>query len=108
MRHRSEFLTGRRIDPRPIRKNVSIVELVEPHFQAYNAACFAEAARIFSEKMLAPNVAVGLSITGALTPAGLGRSCIIPMIKAGFANWIVRTGANLSHDMHFTIGHACL
>lgn len=105
MRHRKDFLTGRRIEPRPIRKNISVVELIESHFQAYNAARFAEAARIFSEKMLAPNVTVGLSITGALTPAGLGGSCIVPMIQAGFVDWIVSTGANLYHDLHFTIGH---
>ena len=36
-----------------------------------------------------------------VTPAGLGASCIVPLIEAGFVDWIVSTGANLYHDMHF-------
>jgi deoxyhypusine synthase len=56
--------------------------------------------------MLEPNVTVGMSITGALTPAGLGGSCIVPLIKAGFVDWIVSTGANLYHDAHFSLGHS--
>ncbi len=53
--------------------------------------------------MLAADVTIGMSISGALTPAGLGCSCIIPLIKAGFVDWIVSTGANLYHDMHFAL-----
>jgi deoxyhypusine synthase len=47
-----------------------------------------------------------MSITGALTPAGLGGACIVPMMKAGFIDWIVSTGANLYHDTHFAIGRS--
>jgi deoxyhypusine synthase len=47
-----------------------------------------------------------MSLTGALTPAGLGKSCLIPLMKAGFVDWIVSTGANLYHDTHFGIGLA--
>jgi deoxyhypusine synthase len=54
--------------------------------------------------MLEPDVTVALSMTGALTPAGLGMSAIIPLIEAGFVDWIVSTGANLYHDTHFGIG----
>jgi deoxyhypusine synthase len=56
--------------------------------------------------MLEPDCFVGLSLTGALTPAGLGRSVLIPMIRAGFVDWIVSTGANLYHDAHFGLGLA--
>jgi deoxyhypusine synthase len=45
-----------------------------------------------------------MSLTGALTPAGLGMSTIIPLIEAGFVDWIVSTGANLYHDAHFALG----
>jgi deoxyhypusine synthase len=55
--------------------------------------------------MLEPNVTIGMSLTGALTPAGLGGSCVVPLIQAGFVDWIVSTGANLYHDTHFSIGH---
>ena len=54
--------------------------------------------------MLEPDVTIGLSLTGALTPAGLGISALIPLIKAGFVDWIISTGANLYHDTHFGIG----
>jgi deoxyhypusine synthase len=49
-------------------------------------------------------VTVGLSLSGALTPAGLGASCLVPLIEAGFIDWIVSTGANLYHDTHFALG----
>jgi deoxyhypusine synthase len=61
---------------------------------------------LFSDRMLAPDVTIGMSLTGALTPAGLGGSCVAPLIKAGFVDWVVSTGANLYHDTHFSIGHS--
>ena len=54
--------------------------------------------------MLADDGTVGLSLSGALTPAGLGMSCLVPLIEAGFIDWIVCTGANLYHDTHFALG----
>jgi deoxyhypusine synthase len=79
-------------------------ELVEKTFLAYNAGRLREGARLLAERMLEPEVTVGLSLTGALTPAGLGVSCIVPLLKAGFVDWIVTTGANLYHDAHFGLG----
>ena len=102
--HKSQYLKGKPILPKPITKNVSVTQLLDEYFQAYNAGRLREAAHLFTEKMLAPDVTIGMSITGALTPAGLGGSCIVPLIKAGFVDWIVSTGANLYHDTHFAIG----
>jgi deoxyhypusine synthase len=99
-----QFLQGRRIDPRPITGADSVVELIDNAFLAYNAARLREACRLFTEKMLAPDVTVGVSLTGALTPAGLGISALIPLIEHGFIDWIISTGANLYHDTHFAIG----
>ena len=104
MKRKSRYLSGSKIDPRPIRKNIGVVELLDRHFQAYNAARLREAAQLFVEKMLGSKVTIGMSLTGALTPAGLGGSCIVPLMKAGFVDWIVSTGANLYHDTHFAIG----
>jgi deoxyhypusine synthase len=53
---------------------------------------------------LADDATVGLSLSGALTPAGLGISCLVPLLEAGFIDWIVSTGANLYHDTHFALG----
>jgi len=100
----SEFLKGSRIDPAPITPKTTLAELVDGSFLAYNGARLREACQLYTRKMLEPGVTVGLSITGALTPAGLGISALIPLIKAGFVDWIISTGANLYHDTHFGIG----
>ena len=100
----SKFLRGRRIDPKPITGNTKLVELVDNAFLAYNAARLREACWLFTEKMLEPDVTVGLTLTGALTPAGLGMSALIPLIRAGFIDWMISTGANLYHDTHFGLG----
>ena len=101
---KSKFLSGKRIDPTPIDKNTMLADLVDESFMAYNAARLREACRLFTSKMLEPDTTVGVTLTGALTPAGLGISAIIPLIKAGFIDWIISTGANLYHDTHFGIG----
>ncbi|MFN2497823.1 MAG: deoxyhypusine synthase [Pyrinomonadaceae bacterium] len=103
---KSKFLQGRKIDPAPITKRTTINQLVDESFLAYNGARLREACQLFTQKMLEPEVTIGLSITGALTPAGLGTSALIPLIKAGFVDWIISTGANLYHDTHFGIGLA--
>ncbi len=103
---KNKFLSGKKIDPRPVKKNIKVVDLVDKHFQSYNAGRLREACELFAEKMLEPDVTVGMSITGALTPAGLGGSCVVPLMKLGFVDWIVSTGANLYHDTHFAIGHS--
>jgi deoxyhypusine synthase len=102
----SKFLQGRRIDPTPINHRTKLVDLVDSAFVAYNAARLREACWLFSQKMLEPDVTVGVTLTGALTPAGLGMSALIPLIKAGFIDWIISTGANFYHDTHFGIGLA--
>ena len=104
MKHESKFLRGKRIDPAPIAKKITVADLVDESFLAYNAARLREACQLYTQKMLEPEVTVGLSLTGALTPAGLGISALIPLIKAGFIDWIISTGANLYHDTHFGIG----
>ena len=102
----SRFLRGKKIDPRRVDGTESVVELVEGTFQAYNSGRLREACQLFTDKMLEPDVTVGLTLTGALTPAGLGMSCLIPLIEAGFVDWIISTGANLYHDTHFGLGLA--
>src|SRR5918995_7107616 len=105
-KHKSKYLQGKRIDPAPITNKTSVADLIDESFLAYNAARLREACQLFSKRMLEPEVTVGMSITGALTPAGLGISALIPLIKAGFIDWIISTGANLYHDTHFGIGLA--
>ena len=99
-------IRGPRIDPPAITGRESAAELIDQAFLAYNAARLREGARLLVERMLADDVTVALSVTGALTPAGLGMSALIPLMEAGFVDWIVSTGANLYHDTHFGLGLA--
>jgi deoxyhypusine synthase len=93
-----------RIDPRPIDDSISLTDLVDRTFLAYNAARLREACQLFTRRMLADDVTIGMSLTGALTPAGVGIAAIIPLIERGFIDWITSTGANLYHDAHFGLG----
>jgi deoxyhypusine synthase len=99
-----DWLAGKKIAPPQVSPGMSVQDLVEQSFLAYNGGRLREACRLFSQKMLEPEVTVGLSISGALTPAGLGCSCLVPLIERGFVDWIVSTGANLYHDTHFALG----
>ena len=98
------FLGGGRILPPRVRGDMTAAELVDGVFSAYNAARLREGARLFARLMLAPEATVAVSLTGALTPGGYGISCLVPLIEAGFVDWIVSTGANLYHDMHYGLG----
>lgn len=106
MNSKSRYLKGSKISTSPIPKDIKVTRLVDEYFQAFNAGRLREMCEVFVKKMLEDDVTIGMSITGALTPAGLGGSCIVPLMKAGFVDWIVATGANLYHDMHFSIGHS--
>src|SRR6187549_2367118 len=102
----SKWLQGGRIAPRRIDGSESAADLIDGTFLAYNAARLREACQLYTRKMLDDDVTVGLTLTGALTPAGLGMAAIIPLIESGFVDWIISTGANLYHDAHFGLGLA--
>ncbi|HTO21301.1 MAG TPA: deoxyhypusine synthase [Spirochaetia bacterium] len=95
---------GRRLDPLPIHGDVGIQSLVDDFFLSYNAGRLREACQVYADKMLEPDVTVGLTISGALTPTGLGYAAFVPLVESGFVDWIVSTGANLYHDIHRSLG----
>ena len=103
--HKKQYMSGKRIMPKNLTGKEKLTYIVDEVFLAYNSARLKEACQLFAERMLDADVTIGMSISGALTPAGLGCSCIIPLIKAGFVDWIVSTGANLYHDMHFALNY---
>src|SRR3990170_3921163 len=100
------YLRGQRIDPRGITGQETVADLVENAFLAYNAGRLREGCQLFAQRMLAPEVPVGIPLPGAMPPAGLGMSCLIPLMEAGFVDWVISTGANLYHDAHFALGLA--
>jgi deoxyhypusine synthase len=103
--HKHKYMSGKRIQPKNLTGREKLTYIIDEVFLAYNSARLKEACQLFANRMLAPDVTIGMSFAGALTPAGLGCSSIIPLIKAGFVDWIVATGANLYHDMHFALNY---
>jgi len=80
--------------------------LVEEYYQAYNSARLNEACRLYAEKMLNPkkDVTIGITLAGALTPAGMS-GMFVSMMENGFIDFIIATGANLYHDTHFALNY---
>jgi len=97
-------VSHQRIDPPAMVANMPLPDVLDQIFLSYNAGRLREGCKLYNEKMLAEDSTVGLALSGALTPAGLGMSCLVPLIEAGFIDWIVSTGANLYHDTHFALG----
>src|SRR5664280_2896445 len=103
--NRDKFMSGKRILPKNLTGKEKLPDVIDSAFLAYNGARLREGCQLFAGKMLEPDVTVGMSLSGALTPAGLGGSSIVPLIKAGFVDWIVSTGAILYHDLHFALNY---
>ena len=97
---KSKYLSGKRVLPPPITKNTNITAVID-NMDAYNGGRLRAACQLLREKYSSNDVTVGLSIAGALTPAGLGPSAIIPLMNHGFVDWMVATGANMYHDLHY-------
>jgi deoxyhypusine synthase len=95
-----KYLSGKRVLPKPISKKTDIARLID-NMDAYNGGRLRAACQLIREKYSKPDVTIGMSIAGALTPAGLGPSAIIPLMNHGFVDWLVATGANMYHDLHY-------
>ncbi|MDO9097600.1 MAG: deoxyhypusine synthase family protein [Candidatus Methanoperedens sp.] len=99
MKH--NYWEGKPISPVPISENMTITQLVDEVFDCmgYNAKRLAEACHLF-KTMIDEQSTVCLTLAGAMTPVGMGGG-IIKMIEKGFIDWVVTTGANTYHDLHF-------
>jgi deoxyhypusine synthase len=102
-----DYLSGERILPRRIEPEMTVADLVDGAFQAYNAGRLNEAARLYANRMLDPeqDVTICLTIAGAMTPAGVGGA-IISLMERGAIDFMVSTGANLYHDIHYALDFA--
>ena len=102
--HKGNYLSGKVIKYYRPRGSAEIRNLIDNGFQAFNAGRLSEACQIYTEKMLTPesDTTVGLTIAGALTPAGLG-GCVIEMMERGLVDFVISTGANLYHDLHYAL-----
>ena len=103
-RSAARHLTGDPIRYYRPRGSVDVRRLVDEGFQAFNASRLSEACHVFADKMLDPasDTTIGLTVAGALTPAGLG-GCIIELMERGLVDFVISTGANLYHDLHYAL-----
>ena len=97
-------LASNKIAPTPMQPEIGVVDLIDNYFTAYNSARLREICHLLSKQVLQPGVTVGVSLSGAMTPAGYGVSVLAPLIRNGFIDWMISTGANLYHDMHYGLG----
>ncbi len=97
-------LASNKISPTPMQAEISVVDLIDNYFTAYNSARLREICHLLSKEVLQEGVTVGVSLSGAMTPAGYGVSVLAPLIRNGFIDWMISTGANLYHDMHYGLG----
>ncbi len=98
MKHLTKRLVGKRVLSEPITGNETIAQLFEKAFGAYVGREVRTAYQII-KRMIEKDHTIVLAISGAMTPADFGVSCIIPLIKSGIVDIITTTGANLYHDM---------
>ena len=100
----ADFLSGQPIQCYRPQGSPAVRHLIDNGFQAFNAGRLSEACRIFSDKMLEPadDTTIGLTVAGAMTPAGLG-GCLIELMDRGLVDFIISTGANLYHDLHYAL-----
>ena len=101
---RQQFLSGKPIRYYRPKGSADLRVLVNDGFQAFNAGRLSEACQIFAEKMLDPanDTTIGLTVAGAMTPAGLG-GCVIELMERGLVDFLISTGANLYHDLHYAL-----
>jgi deoxyhypusine synthase len=99
-----QYLQGKQIVYYRPKGSAEVRQLIEGGFQAFNAGRLSEACHIYADKMLAPenDTTIGLTVAGALTPAGLG-GCVIELMDRGLIDFMISTGANLYHDLHYAL-----
>jgi deoxyhypusine synthase len=98
------YLSGKQIRYYRPRGSAEVRALIDGAFQAFNAGRLSEACHIFADKMLTPesDTTIGLTVAGAMTPAGLG-GCVIELMERGLIDFMISTGANLYHDLHYAL-----
>jgi deoxyhypusine synthase len=101
---RRQFDRARDVRPRAITGEETPVDVITQMFPAYVGRQERRAYELM-KRSVTEDCAVFLTLSGAMTPAGLHQSCLIPLIDRGLIDCITTTGANLYHDAHRIIGH---
>jgi deoxyhypusine synthase len=99
-----QVAASREVRPRPITGREQPHELLASAFPAIVGRQVRTAYELM-ERAIGSGHTVFCTMSGAMTPAGLHRSCLVPLIQAGLIDVLTTTGANLYHDAHRVIGH---
>jgi deoxyhypusine synthase len=102
---RAAYQRARRIEPQPITGKEKPIELLEHAFPAFVGRQERTAFELM-RRSIHQDCSVFMTLSGAMTPAGLHQSSLIPLIERGLVSVLTTTGANLYHDAHRVIGHA--
>lgn len=88
------------IEPLRLEGNEAVVDLIDNVYakSGFNGRRLAAAARLFA-RMIDDNATVALTVAGAMTPIGMS-GIFSSLIKNGFVDFVISTGANLYHDLH--------
>ena len=78
---REKYLAGKRIIPKGITGKEKFPDLLDDCFLAYNSARLREVCRLYTERMLEQDVTLGMSLSGALTPAGNAARTSLPQCR---------------------------
>jgi deoxyhypusine synthase len=101
---RRRFERARDVTPRAITGKETPHQILTERFPAYVGRQERTAYELM-RRSIEQDCAVFLTFSGAMTPAGLHQSCLIPLLDRGLIDCITTTGANLYHDAHRLIGH---
>jgi deoxyhypusine synthase len=101
---RKGFERAREVHPVGITGKESPADIIERMFPAYVGRQERTAFELMRRSSQA-DVCTFLTMSGAMTPAGLHQSCVVPLLERGLVDCITTTGANLYHDAHRVIGH---
>lgn len=101
---RGEFEGARDVSPLAITGKETPAEIILHRFPAYVGRQERTAYELLV-KSIREDYSLFATLSGAMTPAGLHQSCIIPLIERGVIESLTTTGANLYHDAHRLIGH---
>lgn len=101
---RKDFERARSVHPVGITGKERPHDIITQMFPAYVGRQERTAYELMRKSALEDHC-VFLTLSGAMTPAGMHQSSLIPLIERGVIDCITTTGANLYHDAHRIIGH---
>jgi len=101
---RQDFGRARNVVPVAITGREKPTDIINQAFPAYVGRQERTAFELMDQSVR-ENATIFMTLSGAMTPAGLHRSCLIPLMQHGIIDVLTTTGANLYHDAHRIIGH---